>query len=57
MVMIALFSRLGVKTVSIHVSLSSIVAPAKTVSQRDEIAYFADAILNAVGADAWRVAG
>lgn len=33
------------------------VAPAKTVSQRDKIAYFADAISNAVGTDAWCVAG
>lgn len=51
------FSGLGVKTVSVDVSLSPIVAPAKTVSQRDEIAYFADAISNTVGTDAWRGAG
>lgn len=44
------------KTVSADVSLSPIAAPAKTVSQRDEIAYFADAISSAVGTDAWRVA-
>lgn len=51
------FSGLGVKMVSVDVSLSPIVAPAKTVSQRDEIAYFADAISNAVGTNAWRGAG
>lgn len=50
----AIFSGLGVKTVSGDVSLSPIVAPAKTISQRDEIAYFSDAISNAVGMDAWR---
>lgn len=40
------FSGLGLKTVSVDVSLSPIVAPAKTASLRDEIAYFTDAISN-----------
>lgn len=42
---------------AVHSSSAALIKHIKAASQRDEIAYFSDAILNTAGLDTWPVAG